>query len=227
MESRGSGEILQKYAEIWNIDQNMCCGRHVSNLSQLQMIKLLYTETKKNKFFLYFLVGNRVNQYVSQSFKRTKDLTGILNGGPEHHGELADKAVKNAKKYQKSTQNLLKELATMTANQLKSSQPKFYSVHRPEISNDFINILLSELKDQEIFVLITMGNDKEGPCQVVMSMNSPNGMEILNTLGASICEALEAKARADPKTLRTNGKFGSLKNREKADKIIEDFFAVW
>ena len=141
----------------------MCCGRHVSNLSQLQMIKLLYTETKKNKFFLYFLVGNRVNQYVSQSFKRTKDLTGILNGGPEHHGELADKAVKNAKKYQKSTQNLLKELATMTANQLKSSQPKFYSVHRPEISNDFINILLLELKDQEIFVLITMGNDKEGP----------------------------------------------------------------
>ena len=114
----------------------------------------------------------------------------------------------------------------MTANQLKSSQSKFYSAHRPEISNDFINILLSELKDQEIFVLITMGNDKEGPCQVVMSMNRPNGMEILNTLGASICEALEAKARADPKTLRTNGKFGSLKNREKADKIIEDFFAV-
>ena len=215
-----------RVVKIGNIDQNMCCGTHVSNLSQLQMIKLLYTETKKNKFFLYFLVGSRVNQYASQSFKRTKDLTGILNGGPEHHGELADKAVKNAKKYQKSTQNLLKELATMTANTLKSSQPKFYSVHRPEISNDFINILLSELKDQEIFVLITMGNDKEGPCQLVMSMNKPNGMEILNTLGASICEALEAKARADPKTLRTNGKFGSLKNREKADKIIEDFFAV-
>ena len=69
-----------------------------------------------------------------------------------------------------------------------------------------------------------MGNDKEGPCQLVMSMNTPNGMEILNSLGASVCEVLEAKARSDPKTLRTNGKFSSLKNREKADKIIEQFF---
>ena len=115
-------------------------------------------------------------------------------------------------------------MATLTANQLKTTKPKFYSVHRPEMPNDFINILLTQLGDQDIFILVTMGNDKEGPCQLVMSMNTPNGMEILNSLGASVCEVLEAKARADPKTLRTNGKFSSLKNREKADKIIEQFF---
>ena len=212
--------------KIGDIDQNMCCGTHVSNLSQLQMVKILYTEKKKNKFFLYFLVGSRVNQYLAQCFKREKDLTSILNGGPEHHGELTDKAVKNCKKYQKCTQNLLKEMATLTANQLKATKPKFYSVHRPEMCNDFINILLTQLGDQDIFILVTMGNDKEGPCQLAMSMNTPNGMEVLNSLGASVCEALQAKARADPKTLRTNGKFLSLKNRDKADKIIEKFFSV-
>ena len=216
----GSIRVIQ----IGDIDQNMCCGTHVSNLSQLQVIKLLFTEKKKGKFFVHFLVGNRVNQYLAQSFKREKDLTSVLNGGPEHHSELADKAMKNSKKYQKSTQNLLKEMATFIANDLKKTKPKFYSTHRQDISNDFVNTLLNELKGQDIFILVTMGNDKEGPCQLVMSMTAENGMEILNSLGANVSECLGAKARADPKTLRTNGKFTSLKNREKADKLIEEFF---
>ena len=170
--------------QIGDIDQNMCCGTHVSNLSQLQIVKLLFTEKKKGKFFVHFLVGNRVNQYLNQSFKREKDLTSVLNGGPEHHSELAEKATKNAKKYQKSTQNLMKEMALLIATDLKKSKSKFFTTHRQDISNDFVNTLFNELKNEEIFIFVSMGNDKEGPCQLVISMNSKNGMDILNSLGA-------------------------------------------
>ncbi|KRT83311.1 hypothetical protein AMK59_3846, partial [Oryctes borbonicus] len=47
---------------IDGVESNMCCGTHVSNLCQLQTIKLLHAEksARKNNTLLYFLVGNRV-----------------------------------------------------------------------------------------------------------------------------------------------------------------------
>ncbi len=40
---------LVSLSRIENIDENLCCGTHVTNLSQLQAVKLLYTESKENK----------------------------------------------------------------------------------------------------------------------------------------------------------------------------------
>uniref|UniRef100_A0A6Q2Z0P5 Alanyl-transfer RNA synthetases family profile domain-containing protein n=1 Tax=Esox lucius TaxID=8010 RepID=A0A6Q2Z0P5_ESOLU len=55
--------------DIEGVDANMCCGTHVSNLSHLQVIKLLGTEKgKKNKTNLIFLVGFRVLKYVERSY---------------------------------------------------------------------------------------------------------------------------------------------------------------
>ena len=39
---------------------NTCCGTHVSNLSELQMIKFVGTEPKKGMVSVSFLAGNRV-----------------------------------------------------------------------------------------------------------------------------------------------------------------------
>ncbi len=32
---------------IWSKDSNMCCGTHLNNLAQLQVVKLLHTENSK------------------------------------------------------------------------------------------------------------------------------------------------------------------------------------
>jgi misacylated tRNA(Ala) deacylase len=58
----------------------MCCGTHVTSLSQLQTIKLLYAEKskKKNRTLLYFLVGNRVISRLDQCLKREQKLTTLL-----------------------------------------------------------------------------------------------------------------------------------------------------
>lgn len=58
----------------------MCCGTHVSNLSQLQVVKLLHSEKskRKNKTLLYFLVGNRVLNRFSAALEREQKLTTIL-----------------------------------------------------------------------------------------------------------------------------------------------------
>lgn len=63
---------------IQGIDSNMCCGTHVTNLAQLQCIKLLNIEKNKNRQFLNFLVGNRVLQRLRDCYNRECEFNTIL-----------------------------------------------------------------------------------------------------------------------------------------------------
>lgn len=136
--------------EIGDIDSNMCCGTHVSNLAELQMVKLLHSEKSKRKgnSLVYFLVGTRICEYFSKCYANERTLTAILNGGPNDHAALSEKAIKNAKRYQKQSQTLQKELATAKALEIKNSKPKYFSTHRPEVETDFSNVLINELAEE-------------------------------------------------------------------------------
>lgn len=63
---------------IETIESNMCCGTHVSNLSQLQMVKLLNIEKAKGKVYVNFLVGNRCLKKLESSFQREVQFTALL-----------------------------------------------------------------------------------------------------------------------------------------------------
>lgn len=63
---------------IDGIDSNLCCGTHVTNLSQLQMIKLLHTEKSKDRYLVYFLVGHRVLNKLKDSYAREQELNTLL-----------------------------------------------------------------------------------------------------------------------------------------------------
>lgn len=71
-----SGPI--RVIDIEGIDSNMCCGTHVTNLAQLQMIKLLNIEKTKAKTLVHFLVGNRVIKKLESSFQRELQFNSLL-----------------------------------------------------------------------------------------------------------------------------------------------------
>ena len=48
-----------RVVEMVGVDSNMCCGTHVSNLSHLQAVKLLHTESKQDLKLLYFVSGQQ------------------------------------------------------------------------------------------------------------------------------------------------------------------------
>ena len=90
------------------VDSNMCCGTHVSNLSHLQVVKLLHTESKQGLTLLYFVGGNRVcNLLLSNSLfpsepgdcRQTFHFTIscicllVLSSGPEDHLAAVKKLV--------------------------------------------------------------------------------------------------------------------------------------
>merc|ERR1712037_1062563 len=104
---------------IPGVDANLCCGTHVRNTSQLQVVKLLHTESKKGKHWLYFLVGGRVSSHLGNLVERERAMTKLLNNGPEEHLDLVEKM-----------QNLLKELAIFEAAKIKANKPEFCVVHK-------------------------------------------------------------------------------------------------
>lgn len=64
---------------IEGVDSNMCCGTHVSNLAQLQAVKVLNLERpSKNKLILHFLVGDRILNRVQAMFERELKLNLVL-----------------------------------------------------------------------------------------------------------------------------------------------------
>lgn len=71
-----SGPI--RVINIEGVDSNMCCGTHVTNLAQLQMIKLMSIERTKGKTFVHFLVGNRVLKKLESTFQRETQFTALL-----------------------------------------------------------------------------------------------------------------------------------------------------
>lgn len=71
-----SGPI--RVINIEGVDSNMCCGTHVTNLAQLQMIKLMNIEKTKGKTFVHFLVGNRVVKKLESTFQRELQFTLLL-----------------------------------------------------------------------------------------------------------------------------------------------------
>lgn len=79
--SKGLPEDLAgplRVVQIGDIDKNMCCGTHVTNLAQLQVIKLMNIEKAKSKIILHFLVGNRVINKLENCFKRELQYNTLL-----------------------------------------------------------------------------------------------------------------------------------------------------
>lgn len=198
----------------------MCCGTHVSNLSQLQAIKLVGAEKgKKGKVNLMFLVGGRVLKRLSTMFEREQALTGILNNGPDAHVSLVDKLMKSVKLSNKYLQTVLRDIAVLEANTLKSKEPKpkFYSLHRKEAEMDFINAFIKAVGDLSILLFVTIGDEKEVGHAVLYGDE-----KLIAEFGPKISELLSGKGNG--KGNRYQARVANMSNRSKVISLIEEAF---
>ncbi|XP_068162369.1 alanyl-tRNA editing protein Aarsd1-like [Antennarius striatus] len=202
---------------IEGIDVDMCCGTHVSNLSDLQVIKLLRTEKgKKNKTNLIFLVGNRVLKYAQKSYNTERSLVSLLQTGPDQHAEAVEKLLKSVKLLQKTNLNLLREMASLIAQNFKNNPQSgnFFSLHKKDGDNEFMNILASELNTEKTLVFLTVGEEK-GPGLFLLT--GPSGP--VAELGPQVLELLKGKGAG--KNGRFQGKASSLSRRGEAEALLQ------
>nr|CAD7395340.1 unnamed protein product [Timema poppensis] len=205
---------------IQGVDSNMCCGTHVSNLCQLQVIKLLHAEKgKKNKTNLHFLVGGRVLKHLAGCLEREQKFTALLKGGPTDHVNLVDKLQKSLKLTNKNLQTVLKDLAVLEAEKLKRQDPlpKYYCLHRKEGDTDFMNVFINEVSNQKVLLFLTVGEYKGAGQMVLYGESQP-----VSQLGPKVCEMLKGKGAG--KGPKFQAKVSNMENRAQAEHIIEQYF---
>uniref|UniRef100_A0A8C7D5N8 Alanyl-tRNA synthetase domain containing 1 n=1 Tax=Oncorhynchus kisutch TaxID=8019 RepID=A0A8C7D5N8_ONCKI len=181
--------------DIEGVDVNMCCGTHVSNLSHLQVIKLLGTEKgKKNKTNLLFLVGNRVLKYAEKSYSTERSLVSLLNN-----------------------LGLLRDVAVLIAQNFKSNPERgnFFTLHKKEGDNEFMSIIANEIGTEETLVFLTVGEEK-GPGLFLLA--GPSGK--VSELGPRVLEMLQGKGAG--KNGRFQGKVNSMARRGEVETLIQE-----
>ncbi|XP_044274581.1 alanyl-tRNA editing protein Aarsd1-like isoform X1 [Varanus komodoensis] len=204
---------------IEGIDANMCCGTHVSNLSDLQVIKLLGTEKgKKNKINLVFLAGNRVLKALERSYATEKAMTSLLKNGPEEHVEAVKRLQNSLKQLQKSNLNLLRDLAVLTAQKLKSNlaQERVFVLHRKDGDSEFMNIIANEIGTEETLLFLSVGDEKASG--LFLLTGPPEAVE---ELGPRVAELLEGKGAG--KNGRYQGKAKRMSQRAEVEALLWKF----
>ncbi|CAH2301984.1 alanyl-tRNA editing Aarsd1 [Pelobates cultripes] len=205
--------------DIQGVDANMCCGTHVSNLSDLQMIKILGTEKgKKNKTNLFFLAGERVLKFAARSFIVEKSLTSLLKNGPEEHIEAVEKLQKSVKVLQKNNLTLLRDLAVLTAQTFKSSadRDKLFTLHRKDGDNEFMNIVANELGTEDILVFLTVGDEKASGLFLLSG-----AADVVEQLGPRVSELLDGKGAG--KKGRFQGKANKMSQRGNVEILLREY----
>lgn len=87
--------------EIEGIDCNTCGGTHVTNLAQLQAIRLTRVEgVGARGCRLYFLCGDRVLRALASAGEREVRLTRLLSAGPDDHAALVERALADRRRLQ-------------------------------------------------------------------------------------------------------------------------------
>lgn len=204
--------------DIQGVDANMCCGTHVSNLSDLQVIKLLGTEKgKKNKTNLIFLSGNRVLKYAEKSFNTERSLVSLLKTGPDDHVEAVDKLQKSVKLLMKNNLCLLRDMAVFIGQNFKNNPQKgnFFSLHKKEGDNEFMGIIANEIGTEETLVFLTVGEEK-GPGLFLLAGPS----ETVTEMGPRVLEMLQGKGAG--KNGRFQGKANSLARRAEVESLLQE-----
>ncbi|KAH8291695.1 hypothetical protein KR018_006053 [Drosophila ironensis] len=217
---------LARVVCIEGIESNMCCGTHVSNLSQLQCIKLLYAEKFKSSIVVYFVVGERVLTKLGEVFQREQQMTQALKGGPAQHLELVQKLQQNVKGSRKIFQQLLKDFATAEAERLedlpKNERPKYFALHRRDgIEVDFINTFLRHAPEG-IFYFLTISEGISAGSSAKGQLVLRGDPELVQQLGPQFLELLEGKGNGKEGSFQ--GKINNLARLQECQELLEAHF---
>ena len=191
-----------------------CCGTHVSQLGQLQMIKFTGVEKTKKGCLIYFRAGGRVLANISAALSREAALSKELCCGGEQHVTRVVKIKQDVKEYARKVKALEDEVAQMLVQSLKVQEAqaddavaKVCLMHRTDDTIKFLGRLASEFyklspDGSETCLLLSCGNE-HGAGNFLLA----GPAEKVKTLGPKVAAALGGRGGG------RNGRFqGRVKN---------------
>ena len=111
--------------EIEDLDLNTCGGTHLKRTGELQLCKILGTESIRGRTRLQFLFGGRVLQYCEAAFLQEAKLNHVFGQGADAHVALAEKWLAERKAQAKTIARLEEQWVEAIAASLKPQSGLF------------------------------------------------------------------------------------------------------
>ena len=178
-----------RVVEISGVDMNLCCGTHLKDLREIQMIKFLGTERgKKGKTLINFVCGNRVLNHLQVAIEHQNKLTSVLKGGRVDHYDNVVKCMNKLKLAERGLKSSLFDLAKLEIEEFKNlkEKPKVFDLHRRDASFEYLNAISKNLpKEQAAFMTVGDEKDKSGNFQFICHSQKIEEIqnEILSLIG--------------------------------------------
>eukprot|EP00512_Aurantiochytrium_limacinum_P003232 CAMPEP_0171494642 /NCGR_PEP_ID=MMETSP0958-20121227/5671_1 /TAXON_ID=87120 /ORGANISM="Aurantiochytrium limacinum, Strain ATCCMYA-1381" /LENGTH=434 /DNA_ID=CAMNT_0012028479 /DNA_START=68 /DNA_END=1372 /DNA_ORIENTATION=+ len=236
---RPPNDFPVRVVTIAGLDDNMCCGTHVKNMSELQAIKLLKNDFQKKKDVefnrLQFVAGPRLLQFTDELASRSNALTAALGVGGDDQVERVNQLQASAKKMQSEMKSLLTDFAQALGPQLLASADDSGLIvyHRKEGTPQFMDTLVKSItaantEKRDVCIFLTIGDEtlRGGGAGAFLLTGTKSGLDEVNKLAI---ELLNAKGGG--KGQRFQGKIpqGSLSTKalkNVKDQIEEHFKAI-
>ncbi|KAJ2415839.1 hypothetical protein GGI10_001422 [Coemansia sp. RSA 2530] len=176
------------------IDRNACCGTHLENTAQMQVLKLAGVDRiRGGNMRLFFYVGTRVREYAEASLVRDRRLAGLLSCPPESQCEAVERSIKQAKASLKALKSLRGQLVPLVAHDLRNqlvaqgvSRRQTTVYHCEDGDGPFASSVGSELAK------LMMGANSEWLAVIASGSKSDGGtLVVVGSKEASITEAVE------------------------------------
>jgi len=185
--------------EIPGVDYNKCCGTHLKNTAEMQLIQFVKTEKLKGMFRVHFLAGNRSVSNALSNLDVCKQLTNAMCTSTPDLPSRVTKLQGDFKVLKKSLEKAHAELAELEALRLANQGLTFVSLHKTESDLEYISTVASALSQipsfQGSLALITYS---EGPASKEGGFLLAGPAEVVKTVGPRVATALEGRGGGRP-----------------------------
>ncbi|EZG85836.1 putative alanyl-tRNA synthetase [Gregarina niphandrodes] len=151
---------------IDGIDENLCCGTHLDNISQIGSIVLLYqTPGKGGNSRLHFTAGNRVTRLLTKYDFDLREMNKTLGCRVSEVGEKVQNLTLAVKKANSTIKSLMQELAQRDLEIIHAAigTQKRRCIRKTDNNVDYFTAITKGLKiptDSE-FTFLLLNGEKE------------------------------------------------------------------
>jgi alanyl-tRNA synthetase/misacylated tRNA(Ala) deacylase len=201
--------------DIDGIDSCTCCGTHVSNLSALRYVKILYQESKGKTCKIHFVTGQRAIGMFSSMYARERFLVKALGTNAEALTEAVARRGKDLAATTKALKKLKSELVQLMIPQALVTARSFshgevYLFYHSDMDMDDLRPLVDILRQEEPDRVAAVASGSDGQFIVI----GPS--DRVRETSAIICTLLEGKGGLSALGFRGKGNLKKWSEVEKA-----------
>lgn len=213
-----------RIVEIEDLDYNPCSGTHVSNTSEINIIKIIKKEKINGKTRLHFLCGNRAFLQFQEQTKLLDKLFDITSSNIS----TLEKTLENSQnKYEKLVEKINNYESNEIANEtslLKQSSKSYNNIFLTSkiyenYSLDLIKQISNNLIKDEPYIAV-IGLKNESNCNIILSKNKKIEVVHMNEILMEIKDLVGGKGGGSEYFAQIGG--NQFENLESAIKLATE-----